>query len=75
MVDQLDLVKIYKILLKIYDIYYYFKLRIFALHYIGSDMDFFCTVCHSVMLDTSPMPPTSKNKSGLVKVHVHFNVY
>ncbi len=23
----------------------------------------------------SPMPPTSKNKSGLVKVPVHFNIY
>ncbi len=29
----------------------------------------------SVMLGTSPMPPTSKNKSGLVKVPVHFNVF
>ncbi len=28
-----------------------------------------------VMLGTSPMPPTSKNKSGLLKVPVHFNVY
>ncbi len=29
----------------------------------------------SVTLGTSPMPLTSKNKSGLVKVPVHFNVY
>ncbi len=29
----------------------------------------------SVTLGTSPMPPTIKNKSGLVKVPVHFNVY
>ncbi len=27
----------------------------------------------SVMLGTSPMPPTSKNKSGLVKGIVYFN--
>ncbi len=29
----------------------------------------------NVSLHTSPMPPTSKHKSGLVKVPVHFNVY
>ncbi len=30
---------------------------------------------HSVMLGISPMPLSSKNKSGLVKVPLHFNVY
>ncbi len=30
------------------------------------------TVCD---FGTSPVPPTSKNKSGLVKVPEHFNVY
>ncbi len=41
-----------------------------------------CVVCQSdrtypqsVTLGTSSMTPTSKNKSGLVKIPVHFNVY
>ncbi len=32
-------------------------------------------ISKSVTLGTSPIPLTSKNKSGLVKIPVHFNVY
>ncbi len=44
---------------------------------IMSYLDILCIMCHtqSVTLGTSPMPLTSKNKFGLVKVPVRFNVY
>ncbi len=37
-------------------------------------MDRFTKFLQPVTLGTSPMPPTSKNKSGLVKICVHANV-
>ncbi len=44
------------------------------LHYIWSTI-LLPILAQYVTLGTSPMPLTSKNKSGLMKVPVHFNVY